>query len=126
MRPSACAKVTMPAPLGTQAKADIPYFDPNPNPNRNRNPTPTPNPNPNQAKANAIYEAHRSSPMCKPAPNADVAVKHAFVKSKYQVRVRVRLRLRPKVRLRLRVRLRLGVSPTACSRGRPPRSAAHP
>ena len=101
VRPYARAKVTMPAPLGTQAKADIPYFDPNPNPNRNRNPTPTPNPNPNQAKANAIYEAHRSSPMCKPAPHADVAVKHAFVKSKYQVGVRVRVRARVRARIRV-------------------------
>ena len=69
----------MPAPFSTQAKANAVF-------EATLNPYPNPNPSPKQAKANAIFEAHRSSPMCKPAPHADVAVKHAFVKSKYQVR----------------------------------------
>jgi hypothetical protein len=79
----------MPAPPGTHARDQChprgPHPHPSPNPNPNPKPNPTPNHNPDQAKSNAIFEAHRSSPMCKPAPHADVAVKHAFIKSKYQV-----------------------------------------
>ncbi len=45
---SARAKVTMPAPLGTEAKASA-IFEATLNPN--------PNPSPKQAKANAIFEA---------------------------------------------------------------------